>query len=80
MVGDALYVACLRGARMYRHTITAGGALTGEQQFFVGTYGRLRTVEPAPGNGLWLTTTNLGDKDSVADNSDERVLRVQLGG
>ncbi|MFC3686900.1 lectin [Aquipuribacter hungaricus] len=80
VVKDALYVACLRGERMYRHTITAGGTLTDQQQYFVGTYGRLRTVEPAPGGGLWLTTTTLGDKDSVADNSAERVLRVQLGG
>lgn len=79
VVREALYVACARGERMYRHEIS-GDSLTGSQQFFVGSYGRLRTVEPAPGNGLWLTTSNGGDKDSTPDNSDNRVLRVQLGG
>lgn len=77
VVREALYVACARGARMYRAVIS-GDSLTSVQTYFAGTYGRLRTVEPAPG-GLWLTTTNLGDKDSTADNSDERILRVTLG-
>ena len=79
VVQEAVYVACGQGERMYRHTIS-GDSLTDSQQFFVGTYDRLRTVEPAPGNGLWLTTTNGGDKDSVANNSTNVVLRVQLGG
>ena len=78
VVEQALFVACARGERMYRHEIS-GDSLTGSRQFFVGTYGRLRTVEPAPGNGLWLTTSNGGDKDSIPDNSTNEVLRVQLG-
>ena len=57
IVRDALYVACARGARMYRAVIS-GSSLTNVQTFFSGTYGRLRTVEPAPGGGLWLTTTH----------------------
>jgi glucose/arabinose dehydrogenase len=79
IVRDALYIACERGTRMYRSVIS-NGALTDQQQYFVGTYGRLRTIEPAPGNALWLTTTNAGDKDSVPNNSNERILRVALGG
>ena len=78
IVRDVLYVACARGTRLYREVIS-GSALTDVQVFLNGTYGRLRTVEPAPGGDLWLTTTNLGDKDSVAGNSDEKVLRVDLG-
>ncbi|WP_456786540.1 PQQ-dependent sugar dehydrogenase [Cellulomonas sp. P5_C5] len=77
IVRDALYVACARGARMYRAVIS-GSSLTSVQTFFSGTYGRLRTVEPAPGGGLWLTTTTTGDKDSVPNNSNERILRVTL--
>ncbi len=46
--------------------------------YFSGTYGRLRTVEPAPDGGLWLTTTT-GDKDSAANNSNERLFHVRLG-
>ncbi len=77
VVGNALYIACQRGQRLYRAVIS-GTSLTGVQQLFVGTYGRLRTVEPAPGNTLWLTTTNQGDKDSIAGNSNEKILRVTL--
>ncbi|MET8251284.1 PQQ-dependent sugar dehydrogenase [Micromonospora sp. NPDC005197] len=78
IVRDALYVACARGTRMYRAVIS-GSSLTNVQTYFSGTYGRLRTVEPAPDGGLWLTTTNTGDKDSTPNNSNERVLHVTLG-
>ncbi|GAA1621224.1 PQQ-dependent sugar dehydrogenase [Saccharothrix algeriensis] len=78
IVRDALYVACLRGTRLYRGVIS-GTSLTNVQSYFVGTYGRLRTVEPSPSGGLWLTTSNTGDKDSVPNNSNERILHVALG-
>jgi glucose/arabinose dehydrogenase len=78
IVRDVLYVACERGTRLYRSVIS-GSSLTGTLIFFNGTYGRLRTVEPAPDGGLWLTTSNLGDKDSVPNNSDEKLLHVTLG-
>ena len=57
IVRDVLYVACERGTRLYREVIS-GTSLTDVQVFFNGTYGRLRTVEPAPDGGLWLTTSN----------------------
>jgi glucose/arabinose dehydrogenase len=79
IVRDVIYVACERGQRMYRHTIT-GSDLTNSQQYFNGTYGRLRTVEPAPDGGLWLSTTNNGDKDSIPNNSNEMIFHVTLGG
>jgi glucose/arabinose dehydrogenase len=79
IVRDVLYIACQRGTRMYREVIS-GSSLTNVQQYFVGTYGRLRTVEPAPDGGLWLTTTNTGDKDSTPNNSNEKILHVTLGG
>jgi glucose/arabinose dehydrogenase len=78
IVQDVVYISCLRGTRLYRGEIT-GGDLTNVQSLLQGTYGRLRTVEPAPGGGLWLTTSNNGDKDSVPNNSDERIFRVTLG-
>ncbi|NNC04683.1 glucose dehydrogenase [Corallococcus exiguus] len=78
VVRDVLYVACARGTRLYREVIS-GTNLTNVQQFFVGTYGRLRTVEPTPDGNLWMTTTNQGDKDSIPDNSNERIFRVVLG-
>ena len=79
IVREVLYVACERGTRLYREPI-AGSDLPTAQVYFNGTYGRLRTVEPAPDGGLWLTTTNAGDKDSIPDNSNEKILHVTLGG
>ena len=55
IVNDVLYVACESGQRLYRELIN-GTSLTDVQAFYTGTYGRLRTVEPAPGNAVWLTT------------------------
>ncbi|GIF06991.1 PQQ-dependent sugar dehydrogenase [Actinoplanes siamensis] len=78
IVRDVLYIACLRGARLYRAVIS-GSTLTDVQQYFVGTYGRLRTVEPSIDGNLWLTTSTGGDKDSVPGNSNERVLKVTVG-
>ena len=77
IVRDVLYIACLRGARLYRAVIS-GDTLTDVQQYFVGTYGRLRTVEPSIDGNLWLTTSSGGDKDSVPSNSNERVLKVAV--
>jgi glucose/arabinose dehydrogenase len=78
VVRDVVYIACTRGQRMFRAPIDNGDLPTATQHF-TGTYGRLRTVEPAPDGGLWLTTTTKGDKDSTPNNSDERILHVTLG-
>ncbi|KDN17531.1 PQQ-dependent sugar dehydrogenase [Amycolatopsis rifamycinica] len=78
IVNGALYVACERGARLYRAVIE-GDTLTNVQSFFTGTYGRLRTVEPAPDSGLWLATSVDGDKDGVPHNSHNQILRVSVG-
>ena len=77
IVRDVLYVACERGTRLYRAVIS-GSSLTNVQTFFQGTFGRLRTVEPAPDGGIWMTTSN-GDKDSTANNSSTKILHVDLG-
>jgi glucose/arabinose dehydrogenase len=78
IVHDMLYIACQRGTRLYRQTIS-GTALTNTQQLLVGTYGRLRTVEPAPNGGAWLATSNGGDKDSIPNNSTNQIFQLTLG-
>ncbi|MCE6994644.1 PQQ-dependent sugar dehydrogenase [Saccharothrix sp. S26] len=75
IVNNALYVATLRGSRLYRLVIS-GTSVGSETTHFQGTYGRLRTVERAPDGSLWLTTSD--DRDSVPNNSNSRILRVQL--
>jgi len=78
VIRGVLYVACERGTRLYREVIS-GDALTNVQQFFVGTYGRIRTVEPAPDGGMWMATSNGGDKDSIPHNSTNQIFHVTLG-
>ncbi len=78
IVRDALYVACLFGKRLYRHEIS-GDSLTNVQQYFVGTYDRLRTVEPSLDGGLWMTNSDAsGDKDSIPNNTNTKVFKVSL--
>jgi glucose/arabinose dehydrogenase len=77
IIRNALYVACERGARLYRAVIS-GSSLTNFQTFFNGTYGRLRTVEPAPDGGMWMATSVDGDKDSVPHNSHNKILHVTV--
>jgi glucose/arabinose dehydrogenase len=77
IIRDVLYVACERGTRLYREVIS-GSSLTNVTTYFQGTYGRLRTVEPAPDGGMWMTTSS-GDKDSTPHNSNDRIFHVALG-
>jgi glucose/arabinose dehydrogenase len=77
VIRDVLYVACERGTRLYREVISSSLTLTSVTQWFNGTYGRLRTVEPAPDGGMWMTTSS-GDKDSTPHNSNDVVLHVAL--
>ncbi|MFI6099645.1 PQQ-dependent sugar dehydrogenase [Lentzea sp. NPDC051213] len=76
IVNDVLFLAALRGERLYRMQIT-GSSVGTTTSHFQGTYGRLRTPEPAPDGSLWVTTSN-GDKDSTAGNSNTKLLRVAL--
>jgi glucose/arabinose dehydrogenase len=78
IIRQALYVACQRGERVYRHEIS-GDSLINSQDLFRGTYGRIRTVEPAIDGNLWLSTTNGGDKDNVPNNSNNKIIKINLG-
>ena len=69
--------------RAARHPALAGrGRPTAQASdptpFFVGEYGRLRTVEVAPDGNLWVTTSNRdGRGDPAAE--DDRILVVRPG-
>ncbi|MDX8146698.1 PQQ-dependent sugar dehydrogenase [Lentzea sp. BCCO 10_0061] len=76
IVNDVLFLAALRGERLYRMQIS-GSSVGTTTSHFQGTYGRLRTPEPAPDGSLWVTTSN-GDKDSTAGNSSTKLLKVAL--
>jgi glucose/arabinose dehydrogenase len=73
VVRNVIWMTGLRGARLYRMVIT--GSTTGPPQaFLTGVYGRLRTVEPTPAGGLWLTTSNRDTGTAV-----DRVLQLTVG-
>ena len=70
IIGDTLYVAALRGQRLWSVPLTGGEP----RAYFTGKYGRLRTVAVAPDGALWLTTSNT-DRDENVRDGDDRILR-----
>jgi glucose/arabinose dehydrogenase len=73
----AVWMAALRGERLWRIPV-AGGRVVGEPTaFLAGEYGRLRTVAAAPDGSLWLTTSNTDGRGEPADD-DDRILRLTL--
>ena len=65
--GGSLYVAALRGQRLWRLELS-GGVVTRATSTYQGTFGRLRAVMQNPRDGaVWLMTAN---------GSDDRVLRI----
>ncbi len=74
---DSLWVASLRGERLWQVPITAAGTLGQPIPHFVGAYGRLRTVVAAPDGALWLTTSNRDGRGDPAAG-DDRILRVTI--
>ncbi|GAA2760478.1 PQQ-dependent sugar dehydrogenase [Actinopolymorpha rutila] len=73
----SMWLASLRGERLWRVPV-AGGRVTGPSKaFFVGTYGRLRHVARAPDGSLWLLTNNTDGRVSPRPG-DDRILRVRL--
>ena len=74
--GGSLWVACLRGQRLYQIPVGADGSLGGSVPLFIGQYGRLRTVVAAPDGTLWFTTSNRDGRGSARDG-DDRILQVR---
>lgn len=73
IAGDTLYVAALRGERLWTVPIGANG-LGAPRAELTGGYGRLRTVEVAPDGALWLTTSNTDGRGDRRDG-DDRIVR-----
>jgi glucose/arabinose dehydrogenase len=73
IAGDTLYVAALRGERLW--TVPLKNGTAGEPRAELdGRYGRLRTVAVAPDGALWVTTSNRDGRGDVRDG-DDKVLR-----
>lgn len=72
----SLWMASLRGQRLWQVPVTDTG--TGKpRDWFVGDYGRMRTVVVAPDGNLWVTTSNRDGRGNPAAE-DDRILEVAL--
>lgn len=74
IVGDDLYVAALRGERLWRVPLRGDRAGT-PTAHLKGQLGRLRTVELGPDGALWITTSNT-DGRGEPKAGDDRIVRV----
>ena len=73
----SLWVAALRGERLWQVELRDGRVAGQPQAYFLGDYGRLRTVATAPDGSLWLTTSNTDGRGDPAPG-DDRILRVTV--
>jgi glucose/arabinose dehydrogenase len=74
----SLWVAALRGERLWRVDLDGSGGVRGSEPLLVGRFGRLRHVALAPdGASLWVLTSNRDGRGNPVD-TDDRVLRIPL--
>jgi glucose/arabinose dehydrogenase len=72
----ALYLAALRGERLWRVPVDGQGKTGAPESLLQGTYGRLRTVAVAPDGSLWVATSNRDGRGRVRQG-DDRILRFR---
>lgn len=73
IVGDSLFMASLRGERLWRIQLSTGVV----DDWFVHAYGRLRDVTQGPNGTLWIMSNNTDSRgDPLA--GDDRLYQVQV--
>ncbi|GHG86926.1 PQQ-dependent sugar dehydrogenase [Streptomyces lanatus] len=79
IIRNVIYMAALRGERLWRIPIDGDTENVGSATaYYVGTYGRLRTVTRVPGaDQLWLSTTNSDNNGGEPDGAD-KIFRVSI--
>jgi glucose/arabinose dehydrogenase len=76
--GD-LFVAALRGQRLWRLELGPDGQVVGREELLRDEIGRIRNVVQAPDGSLWVTTSNL-DGRGTPEPRDDRILRLAPAG
>jgi glucose/arabinose dehydrogenase len=71
----SLWAGALRGGRLWQIPLRPDGSTGRPRDFFVGAYGRLRTVVAAPDGNLWVTTSNRDGRGNPGPQ-DDRILVV----
>ncbi len=77
----SLWIGALGGQRLWQLPVDGGAAIAEPIEHFVGTYGRIRTVEVSPDGALWLITSNTDRATWGGTNprpGDDRILRVPV--
>lgn len=74
VAGDTVYIANLRGERLRAIPVDDLGSAT---DYYVGEYGRLRDVTPAPDGGLLVLTNNTDGRGSAGPD-DDQLLHIAL--
>jgi glucose/arabinose dehydrogenase len=75
-VDGRLWMAGLRGQRLWRIDVSADGKASDPRAFLTGDYGRLRTVAAAPDGTIWVTTSNRDGRGTPTDD-DDRIVVIQ---
>ncbi|MBB4712428.1 glucose/arabinose dehydrogenase [Streptomyces luteogriseus] len=73
----SIWMAGLRGKRLWRIPLNGTEASAEPQAFLEGEYGRLRTVVAAGGDRLWLVTSNT-DGRGGPKAGDDRILELRV--
>jgi len=68
-----LYLAALRGQRLWKVPVNADGGVGQPRALFSGGYGRLRAVASAPDGTLWFSTSNR-DGRGTPKAGDDRIV------
>ncbi|MFF7358385.1 PQQ-dependent sugar dehydrogenase [Streptomyces filipinensis] len=76
-VDGVIWMAGLKGQRLWRVPLRGPEAAAAPQAFLTGTYGRLRTVVAAGGDRVWLVTSNT-DGRGHPKKGDDRLLEVRV--
>ena len=77
IVGDTLFLAALRGERLWTVAPATSGAQLVATPWFVGEFGRLRDMAAGPDGELWFISSNTDGRGSPREG-DDRLYRVSL--
>lgn len=73
----SVWMAGLRGERLWRIPLKGTGLSAAPQAFLTGEYGRLRSVVSAGADRLWLTTSETDGRGSP-ESGDDKILELEV--
>ena len=73
----SLWMAALHGERLWQVPVSRDGTTGTPRDWFVGRWGRLRTVAAAPDGSLWLMTSSTDGRGDPLPGGD-RIIRLRL--